>query len=266
MKKLSVLLLSLLLAGCGKQEQKHIRLLSGDWDLALASSYMAKAALEQAGYSVSVELANPGQIWSRLAEGEADASLSLWMPESAGAYVARFFDRLDDLGPNYPALHLGLAVPDTAPVHNLADLAGSGYGAGQIVGPELSHGIMVLTERALASYGLGHYRLQPGSAGEYRQRAQSAMDSGQPLLLAAWQPDRLLQHGKLRLLADPRAAFATGEQPHTLVRRGLEDSAPQAMAILAGLHWQQQDMVFVFAQLEQGNDFSRAAELWLAQR
>ncbi|GAA3537274.1 glycine betaine ABC transporter substrate-binding protein [Zobellella aerophila] len=265
MKKLPLLLLSLLLAGCGEEEQKHIHLLSGDWDLALASSHMAKAALEQAGYSVSVELANPGQIWSRLAAGEADASLSLWMPESGGAYVERFFDRLHDLGPNYPTLRLGIAVPEGAPVHSLEQLAGSGYGAGQIVGIDASHGIMPMTEQVLALYGLDDYRLLSGSVEAYRQRGQAAIDTGQELLLIAWQPDRLLMSGKLRLLADPKAAFATGERPHTLVRRGLEDSAPRAMEVLASLGWQQQDVVFMFERLNQGHDFSQAANLWLKQ-
>ncbi|WP_116473833.1 glycine betaine ABC transporter substrate-binding protein [Zobellella maritima] len=263
MKKLSLLLLSLLLTGCGKEEQKHIHLLSGDWDLALASSHMAKAALEQAGYSVSMELANPGQIWSRLAAGEADASLSLWMPQSSAAYVERFFDRLHDLGPNYPALKLGMAVPEDAPVDSLEQLAGSGYGAGLIVGIDASHGIMRMAEQALALYGLNDYRLQPGSVEAYRQQGVAAMAPGQEGLFIAWQPDRLLSNGKLRLLADSKAAFAIGERPHTLVRRGLEDSAPRAMEILAGLDWQPQDMVWMFEQVAGGKDFAQAAERWL---
>ncbi|WP_445396733.1 glycine betaine ABC transporter substrate-binding protein [Zobellella sp. An-6] len=162
--------LALLLSACSGEPGREIRLLSGESEQELASSHMARAVLEQAGFEVSIGRANLGQSWQRLWAGEADASLSIWMPEASAPFVERFFERLHDLGPNY---------------------------------------------------------LGPGLDGTRRP---------------------------------------AGDRPHTLARRALEQDAPEALAILAGLRWQQPELERVLAEWEQSGDWEQAAAAWLAQR
>ncbi|MBL1379175.1 hypothetical protein [Zobellella iuensis] len=162
--------LALLLSACGGEPQREIRLLSGEQYQELASSHMAAAVLERAGFEVSISRANLGQSWQRLWAGEADASLSIWMPEASSPFVARFFERLHDLGPNY-------------------------------LGPRLEEG-----------------------------------------------------------------DWPEGDRPHTLARRALERSAPEALALLAAMRWQQEDLEWVLVEWQQGGDWELAAKGWLAQR
>lgn len=162
--------LALLLSACGGEPQRELRLLSGEQRQELASSHMAAAVLARAGFEVSISQANLGQSWQRLWAGEADASLSIWMPEASSPFVERFFVRLHDLGPNY-------------------------------LGPRLDE-----------------------------------------------------------------VDWPMGDRPHTLARRALEQSAPEALEILAGLRWQQADLEWVLAEWQQSGDWELAAKAWLAQR
>ncbi|WP_375055746.1 glycine betaine ABC transporter substrate-binding protein [Zobellella sp. DQSA1] len=164
------LVLALLLGGCGGEVRQEVRLLSGEQRQELASSHMAAVVLEQAGVEVSISQANLGQSWQRLWAGEADVSLSIWMPEASSPFVERFFERLHDLGPNY-------------------------------LGPRLDE-----------------------------------------------------------------VDWPAGDRPHTLARRALERSAPEALEILAGLRWQQEDLEWVLAEWEAGGDPKQAAEAWLARK
>lgn len=71
----------LLLGACGDEARKEIRLLSGESRQELASSHMAAAVLEQAGFEVGISQANLGLRWQQddlewvLAEWEASGDL-----------------------------------------------------------------------------------------------------------------------------------------------------------------------------------------------
>lgn len=169
MARLGVVL-ALLLSACGGEPQQEIRLLSGESRQELASSHMAAAVLERAGFEVTVASANLGQRWQRLWAGEADASLSIWMPEASAPFVERFFERLHDLGPNY-------------------------------LGPRLEEG-----------------------------------------------------------------EWPEGDRPHTLARRALEQGAPGALELLAGMRWQREELEWVLAEWQATGDPARAARAWLARK
>lgn len=263
MKKWGLLLLAMLLGACKPAPQQHIRLLGGDWDLARATTAVAKVELERAGYAVTVELVSPGQIWSQLARNEADASLVAWLPEGSRGHAERFFDKLHDLGPNGPMLKVGLAVPADAGIDRIADLAGSGYGHNRVVGMMPGHGIMAMTEQALARYRLDEYELLSGSGEAYRHLVQTAIDEQLPVVIAAWAPESRTMSERLKWLADPEGHFPATERPHTLIRGGLERDAPRAVEILAGLRWSAQDIAFLLAEAGPEHDFTLAANKWL---
>ncbi|WP_417606911.1 glycine betaine ABC transporter substrate-binding protein [Oceanimonas baumannii] len=262
MKHGLLLMLTLLLSACSPEPQQHIRLLSGDWDTARATTELARLELEQAGFAVTVEQVAPGQIWSRLAAGEGDASLSAWLPDSSRHHAERFFDRLHDLGPNGPVLKLGLAVPASAPLTRISELVGSDYGDHRIVGIMPGHGSLVLTEQALARYTLDDYQLLSGSGEAYKHLVNTAIEQQLPVLIAAWSPSRVMLNDKLKWLQDDQAYFATGERSHTLVRRGLEDSAPKAMEVLRQIRLNGEQMTRLLHQVATEADLTLAVNEW----
>ena len=56
------------------------------------------------------------------------------------------------------------------------------------------------------------------------------------------------------------------DKPHTLVRRSLEQDSPQAVALLKELHWQPADIEQIIERWQQSQDWSLAAETWLAEQ
>lgn len=56
------------------------------------------------------------------------------------------------------------------------------------------------------------------------------------------------------------------DKPHLIVRRTLEQDAPQAVALLKELHWQPADIEQIIERWQQSQDWTLAAETWLAEQ
>ena len=56
------------------------------------------------------------------------------------------------------------------------------------------------------------------------------------------------------------------DKPHTLVRRSLSEDAPQAVALLKNLQWQPIDIEQIIEHWRLSQDWSVAAETWLAEQ
>lgn len=68
------------------------------------------------------------------------------------------------------------------------------------------------------------------------------------------------------VLASEAELWPAQDRPHTLVRRSLEQDAPEAFAILMALRWQAEDLERIIANWQQSGDWSLAAGTWLAAR
>lgn len=173
MARLKICLLSLaalLLSACGDGASHQVTLLTGAAPSELARTHLAAAMLKQQGVKVTIEEARLGQIWQRLWAGKADASVTVWLPQASAPFVERFFDRLDDLGPN----DVGLSEEvELVPLY---------------------------------------------------------------------------------------------DKPHTIVRRTLAEESPQAMAILNTMQWQPRDIEEIMQRWQLSQDWSVAAETWLAEQ
>lgn len=56
------------------------------------------------------------------------------------------------------------------------------------------------------------------------------------------------------------------DKPHILVRRSLGQDAPEALAVLSKLHWQPADIDHIIALWQESQDWSLAANTWLAEQ
>ncbi|MFM9469903.1 glycine betaine ABC transporter substrate-binding protein, partial [Streptomyces scabiei] len=84
-----------------------------------------------------------------VAEGNADASVSAWLPTTHQGQYAQYSNNLDDLGSNMDGTSLGLAVPAYMNIKSIAEL--NNQAQRQIIGIEPGAGIMARTEEALDS-------------------------------------------------------------------------------------------------------------------
>lgn len=99
-----------------------IDLVMTSWDAENFSTNVAKIVLEQKGFNVSLTPVDPAIMFSAIASGDADATLSPWMPATHGDMYDQYEGEFDDLGPNLEGARIGLAVPSYMDIDSLEDL------------------------------------------------------------------------------------------------------------------------------------------------
>lgn len=99
----------------------HIELVSTPWDSEMFTANVAKIVLEQQGHDVTLTLVDPAIMFKSVATGDADASLSPWMPTTHADQYEAYEDDFEDLGPCYEGAKIGLAVPTYMEEDSLAD-------------------------------------------------------------------------------------------------------------------------------------------------
>lgn len=67
-------------------------------------------------------------------------------------------------------------------------------------------------------------------------------------------------------LAEEGEIWPVNDKPHTVVRRSLEQESPDALAILRGLQWRAQDVTHIINSWQQSQNWTLAAESWLAEQ
>ncbi|MCG3420686.1 glycine betaine ABC transporter substrate-binding protein [Oceanobacillus jordanicus] len=92
------------------------------WDDAIFTANVAKNALEQKGFDVTLTQVDPAIMFEAIATGSADASLAVWMPVTHAELYKQYEDDFDDLGPNLEGAKTGLAVPAYMDIDSLEDL------------------------------------------------------------------------------------------------------------------------------------------------
>lgn len=92
------------------------------WDTEKFSANAAKVVLEQQGFDVTLTTVDPAIMFEAISSGDADASLSPWMPSTHGAFYAEYEGEFEDLGANLTGAKIGLAVPAYMEINSLEDL------------------------------------------------------------------------------------------------------------------------------------------------
>ncbi|MBP1949332.1 glycine betaine ABC transporter substrate-binding protein [Virgibacillus litoralis] len=101
---------------------KQIKLASTSWDTELFSANVAKIVLQEQGYEVNLTQIDPAILFEAIASGDADASLSPWMPTTHGAFYEEYEGQFEDLGANLEGAKIGLAVPTYMDIDSIEDL------------------------------------------------------------------------------------------------------------------------------------------------
>ncbi|MFD1851237.1 glycine betaine ABC transporter substrate-binding protein [Oceanobacillus bengalensis] len=99
-----------------------LELVSTSWDTELFSANVAKIVLEQHGFNVTLTQVDPAIMFKAIATGDADASLSPWMPSTHGAFYNEYEGEFEDLGANLEGAKIGLAVPTYMDIDSIEDL------------------------------------------------------------------------------------------------------------------------------------------------
>ena len=267
MKKLGSILLvvllsmSLVLTACnggttndGEQDQQDqqqtdngekgtVKLGVVNWAEGIAMTNLAKAIMEdEMGYSVKVTTAEPGLIFTSVANGDYDAFLDAWLPLTHESYMEQFGEDVVDLGVNYEGAKIGLVVPEYVDVNSIEELnANKDKFDGRIVGIGSGAGIMKATEKAVKDYELD-YDLMESSGPVMTAELASAIDSEEPIIVTGWKPHWKFARYDLKFLEDSKGIYGESENIKTIARKGIKEDMPEVSTFLENFKMNDQQL------------------------
>ena len=110
------------LEGVEPVDDVSIDIISVPWDSERASANVISLALEQIGYDVTITDVDPSILFQAVGNGEADASVAPWLPNTHGAFMDEYGESIVDLGPNAEGTMNALVVPEYMDVESIEDL------------------------------------------------------------------------------------------------------------------------------------------------
>ncbi|MTI69188.1 MAG: glycine betaine ABC transporter substrate-binding protein [Firmicutes bacterium] len=243
-----VLAMSLILTGCqdsqkpdkekedNVQKKEKVKFAVGNWAEGIALSNLAKAILEEKmGYEVEVTIAEPGLIYTSIAQGEYDAFLDSWLPVTHDSYLEKFGDKVEKLGTNYEGARIGLVVPEYVDIDSIEEMNDvKDEFSGEIVGIGSGAGIMKKTEKSIKEYNLD-YELVESSGPVMTAKLADAISNKEPVIVTGWKPHWKFARYDLKFLKDPKKIYGETEDIYNIVRKGFKEDNPEVAMFLKNL-------------------------------
>lgn len=198
------------------------------WDESLATSLLWEAILEEHGYNVELEYADPAVVFQGVADGDYDVVTDVWLPLTHAAYIEDFGDDMVELGAWFDSAALTIAVNADAPVDSLEDLPGAvDEMGGRIVGIEPGAGLTAATENAIEAYGLGDYEFITSSTPAMLSELDTAVSNGENIIVTLWEPHWAYGAYDIKNLEDPQGILGEAENIVTYGRAGIDTDFPE---------------------------------------
>lgn len=191
------------------------------WDEGIAVSELWKYVLEQEGYDVTLEYADPAPAFSGVASGDYDFLMDAWLPTTHEDYIAEYGDQMEDLGSWNDEAALTIAVNEDAPITSLDELAdNAGEFNNQIIGIEPGAGLTrITTDEVIPTYGLEDMEYTTSSTPAMLQELRTAIDGGDNIVVTLWRPHWAYDEFPIRDLEDPEGALGEAESIHTFASK-----------------------------------------------
>lgn len=199
------------------------------WDEGVAASYLWKAILEEKGYNVSFEYADPAPVYLGLTTDDYDVTLDTWLPITHSDYMEKYGDKLTDLGSWNDEASLTIAVNEDAPIDSLEELAANADLFGnQIVGIESGAGLTRITsDEVIPGYGLEGMNFVISSTPAMLAELKASTDAGENIVVTLWRPHWAYDAFPIKDLADPKGALGDAEGIHAVGSNNFETNFPE---------------------------------------
>lgn len=242
--------------------KQEITLAYVEWDSEVASTNVLAEVLKTEGYEVNLIPLDNAVTWKAIADGNADASVSAWLPTTHQAQYEQYKNQIEDLGANLVGTSLGFAVPSYMNISSIDELTSQANQT--IIGIEPGAGIMSSSENALNSYSnLNDWSLTSSSTGAMVTSLEQALKNKEDIVVTAWKPHWMFAKYDLVLLEDSQGIFGKSEEIHTIVRQGLKEDQAEAFNIIDKFSWEPEDMQSVMLAIAEGQSPSQAAKDWI---
>lgn len=214
------------------------------WSDAEFVTKLAKTLIEShTDHKVKLHMAAIGVQYQGVANGDLDAMLMAWLPDTHADYWKKFKDQVVDLGPLYDGAQLGWAVPDYIPKDELSSIEDLKKASvkkklhGKIQGIDPGAGLMQLSQKTMKAYALGDdYRLVSASGAAMTAALARAEKRHEWIVVTAWTPHWMFGKWNLRFLKDSKGTLGSGQHIDVVARKGFKEDYPKVASLLSNMH------------------------------
>ncbi|MDO5742400.1 MAG: ABC transporter permease/substrate binding protein, partial [Vagococcus sp.] len=247
-----------------KNKKEAISLSYVEWDTEVASTNVIAEVLKQEGFDVTITPLDNAIMWESIANGESDAMVAAWLPNTHGAQYEQYQDKVDNLGVNLEGAKVGLTVPSYMNVNSIDELTDEANQT--ITGIEPGAGVVKAAEETLSAYdNLSDWQLETSSSGAMTVALGQAYKKKEPIVITGWSPHWMFAKYDLNYLEDPKQAMGAEETINTMARENLKEDSPEAYRILKNFKWSKDDMEKVMLEINSGTDPVKAAQNWIKE-
>jgi glycine betaine/proline transport system substrate-binding protein len=252
----------------GKEKTDLTLAVFNGWDEGVATSWLWKTILEDEGYSVNLEFADPAPVFEGLSSGDYDFTTDVWLPNTHAEYLDSYGDDIVELGAWNEESKLTLAVNEDAPIDTIAELADNADLFGnRIVGIEPGAGLTAAMENeVIPTYGLNDMEFLTSSTAAMLSELKSATGKGENVVVTLWEPHRAYAEFPLKNLEDPEGAFGEAESLYSYGSSEFAESSPQAAGWLEDFTMDSDTLMSLvnamFIEYD-GDDYGPVVEKWI---
>lgn len=240
------------------------------WDEGVAASWLWKALLEDNGYNVNLEYADPAAVYLGLTTDDYDLTLDTWLPITHADYMEEFGDKLVDLGSWNDDAVLTIAVNEDAPINSLEELAANADLFGnEIVGIEAGAGLTRITEEdVIPGYELEGMDFTISSTSAMLAELTAATKAGENIVVTLWRPHWAYNAFPIKDLDDPKGLLGDSEAIHAVGSNNFETNLPEVAAWIknfqmpSDLLYSLEDVMF---NDYDGDDYEPIVRDWMSQ-
>lgn len=254
-------------AGTTPSKNVSIGIHSG-WDEGIAVSHLFKVMLEDDGYTVTTETADPGIVYTGLAGGGYDLNFDMWLPTTHADYLEKYGNDLEQLGVWYDDARLTIAVNEDAPITSLDELAGAADAFdNRLVGIEAGAGLTRITQdEVIPGYGLEKIEHVISSTPAMLAELKSRTEAGENVAVTLWRPHWAYAEFPVRDLEDPKGLLGGAEEIHTVARSGFSAEQPDVTALVKAFELSDEQLASlenIMFNEDEGNDPDASVRTWL---
>lgn len=238
------------------------------WDEGIAASYLWKHILEEEGYTVTLETADAGVVYTAIDSGDFDLNLDAWLPYTHASYQEQYGDGWEMLGVWNDEAALTIAVNEDAPITSLDELADNADAFGnRLVGIEAGAGLTEITQNeVIPTYGLEGMEYLTSSTPAMLAELSAATSQGENVVVTLWRPHWAYDEFPIRDLEDPEGALGEAEEINSIGRTGFTEDFPEVAEWLGNftltsdeLH----ELENIMFNENEGEDNEGSIEQWL---
>lgn len=227
LKIFAILILTALVStSCERRHKQDVLMLYPNWAEGIAITHLAKIALEDQGYSVSIKRLEPGPIYASLSRGDADIYMDAWLPHTHKDYWERYNERLDIIGTVFDNGISGLVVPSYVDINSIEELnENKDKFDKKIYGIAAGAGIHSKTEEAIKAYNLD-YKQITSSETSMVTALKKAISKEEPIIITGWKPHFIWADYDLKPLEDPLNIYPT-DRIEIVARKNFKEDKPE---------------------------------------